>query len=419
MAIEALYLHIPFCRSKCLYCDFDSRALCAADGGARAMQEYLEQMIERLNRFGECGALGRVRTVYIGGGTPSLLGALLVDLVREVRRWCDPVEFTCEANPESFTPGLARDLAREGVARISLGVQSLNDAELRAIGRIHNATRALAAIACAKEAGLKVSADLMCGLPDQTLDSWRDSVAGVIAAEPDHVSVYPLAVEEGTPLDVLVESGKISVPDSDQQADEMELARDLLRKAGFEPYEVASYARPGCACAHNIAYWTGVEYLGIGRSAASMLSADTYEVLKPLFAGPVFDHESESNPQEVDPPARIRLVQEDNEGSRFEHEALSAREAAAEDLMLACRMTCGIPAELLDRASRVIPVSELKRACGIAVDRGLARWAAPEVGNTAAHTVSREGVFEHDLVPTHTGWLEGNELYGLFWDLAC
>ncbi len=412
MAIEALYLHIPFCRSKCLYCDFDSRALCGGADGADPMDAYLSCLIERLRLFGERGALDSVRTVYIGGGTPSLLGPRLVDLVRKVRRWCDPLEFTCEANPESFSRELAGALAHAGVTRVSLGVQSLNDAELRRIGRIHDAGRALEAIACAKEAGLDVSADLMCGLPGQALASWRESVAGVIASGPDHVSVYPLSVEEGTPLDRMVEGGEILVPDGDCQADEMELARTLLTEAGFEPYEVASYARPGHACTHNIAYWTGIEYLGIGRSAASMMSAETFDALRRLFEGP------EAGGLEAS-PARIRAVQQDDAGSRFDFETLSAREAAAEDLMLACRMTRGIPAALLNRARSVIPASELARACGFAVDRGLARWSGARGGNTPAHEVPSGTAFGSDLVPTHTGWLEGNELYGLFWDLAC
>ena len=200
MAIEALYLHIPFCQSKCAYCDFDSVAACSLDDARTAQACYLDRLTNRVDAFGTAGLLDGVRTVYIGGGTPSLLGMRLVELVRSVMQWCAPEEFTCEANPESFTSSLALQLARAGVTRISLGVQSLQEEELKAVGRIHSATQALDAICYAKDAGLDVSCDLMCGLPLQTQDSWAKSVAGLIEAGPCHVSIYPLTVEDGTPL---------------------------------------------------------------------------------------------------------------------------------------------------------------------------------------------------------------------------
>ncbi len=411
MAIEALYLHIPFCRSKCQYCDFDSRALCGNDCARSVMSDYVDLLCARLARFGSAGALKTVRTVYIGGGTPSLLGDWLIDLVREVMRWCSPLEFTCEANPESFTLSLAEGLTTAGVTRISLGVQSLIDDELAQIGRMHSAQEALDALHCAQGCGLDVSADLMCGLPTQTMESWKECVQGVILAAPNHVSVYPLTVEEGTRLYARMDCGELPWPDEDLQADQMDFARNALVTAGFESYEVASYAKPGHACAHNIAYWTGVEYLGIGRSAASMLTECTFKNLSSLFPST-----RGSGTASLD--SRVRLVQLDDSAKTFDVERLSAREAMAEDLMLACRMTQGISAELLLRAQSVIPISELTRACGIAVDKGLARWDLSVCGNTPAHTTAcgiGDGV---NLVPTHTGWLEGNELFGLFWDLA-
>ena len=247
MAIEALYLHIPFCQSKCAYCDFDSVAACSLDDARAAQACYLDRLTNRVDAFGTAGLLDGVRTVYIGGGTPSLLGMRLVELVRSVMQWCAPEEFTCEANPESFTSSLALQLARAGVTRISLGVQSLQEEELKAVGRIHSATQALDAICYAKDAGLDVSCDLMCGLPLQTQDSWAKSVAGLIEAGPCHISIYPLTVEDGTPLALKVDSGRLVLPDEDEQADEMELARRFLVEAGFAPYEVASYALPGHA----------------------------------------------------------------------------------------------------------------------------------------------------------------------------
>lgn len=408
MRFEALYLHIPFCKSKCAYCDFDSRAMgegCALD---EAVATYCDALAAQIDAHGRAGDLAEVQTVYIGGGTPSLLGVRLVELVRRVLGYCDPVEFTCEANPESFTAELARSLRAAGVTRVSLGVQSLQADELRAIGRIHTAEQAVKAVALARQEGFSTSCDLMCGLPGQTLDAWRDTLKRVLLADPDHVSVYPLQLEEGTPLERLESAGKIEVPDEDFQAQCMDIAAELLHAHSYERYEVASYAKPGHRCQHNIAYWTGVPYLGIGRSAASMCAAtgDVSLLLENTFDGTP-DSESDGTSDGSagrssanSSTARIRFTQLDDAGEEFDHEFLTPREAMAEDLMLACRMTDGIGPELLARAIRVIPADELSAACDRAVEWNLAAW-----DNGA-------------LKPTHLGWLDGNKLFGIFWDLA-
>lgn len=486
MKYRALYLHIPFCRAKCLYCDFDSRALtgCALE---EAIGAYCEGLSAQVDAHGNAGELSEVETVYVGGGTPSLLGGRLVGLVDLVRSYCEPVEFTCEANPESFTLDLAQALRAAGVTRISLGVQSLNASELKAIGRIHSAEQAMLAVAQAKAAGFSTSCDVMCGLPGQTLDTFAETLRSLVTLNPDHVSVYPLQLEEGTPLARMEEAGEMEVPDEDFQAQCMDLAAEVLEEAGYERYEVASYAKPGHRCRHNIAYWTGKPYLGLGRSAASMLDVSKGECRTARFIArpdvqkgegsrmrgePLSPKEENllsrsdarrgeslsSCPDERNeeglsarekglslreeslsareeglllreegllskgkalPPidanlsmgglssvrissdvARIRFKQLDDAGWQFETEELSAREAAAEDLMLACRMTDGISADLLARATGIIPDDELSIACQQAVEKGLAVW----VGGA--------------LRPTHLGWLEGNELFGIFWNLA-
>lgn len=479
MKYRALYLHIPFCRAKCLYCDFDSRALtgCALE---EAIGAYCEGLSAQVDAHGNAGELSEVETVYVGGGTPSLLGVRLVGLVDYVRAYCEPVEFTCEANPESFTLDLAQALRAAGVTRISLGVQSLNASELKAIGRIHSAEQAMLAVAQAKAAGFSTSCDVMCGLPGQTLDTFAETLRSLVTLNPDHVSVYPLQLEEGTPLARMEEAGEMEVPDEDFQAQCMDLAAEVLEEAGYERYEVASYAKPGHRCRHNIAYWTGKPYLGLGRSAASMLDVCKGECREARFIAcpdvqkgeglrmrgePLSPKEENllsrsdarrgeslsSCPDERNeeglsarekglsareeglsareegllskgkalPPidanlsmdglssvrvssdvARIRFKQLDDAGGQFETEELSAREATAEDLMLACRMTDGISADLLARAARVIPDDELSFACQQAVEKGLAVWDGGA------------------LRPTHLGWLEGNELFGIFWNLA-
>lgn len=410
MAVTALYVHVPFCAQKCRYCDFDSQSVAPCDLDA-ALDAYFEHLYARLDAFGNAGALRQIRTVYVGGGTPTLAGERLVKLARRIFAWCKPVEFTCEANPESLTAELATALAEVGVTRISLGVQTLDNTELAAIGRIHNAERALEAIATVKDVGLDVSCDLMCGLPGQTMASWQCALDGVLAAAPHHVSVYPLTLEEGTPLYRMACRDESLEPDEDFQAACMDVARERLSSAGYHPYEVASYALDGHECAHNIAYWTGRGYLGLGRSAAGMLDTRDFDRLAGLFPG-------------VAPRGvfhRVRLVQRNDDATSFEAEYLTHREAAAEDLMLACRMTRGVASDLLVRAARVIPADELTAACDRALELGLATWVL-EHGDTYAGPIDSVDVIAGltcaRLAPTRLGWLDGNVLFELFWDLA-
>lgn len=410
MAVTALYAHVPFCAQKCRYCDFDSRSFapCVLDA---ALDAYFVQLYARLDAFGKAGALDQIRTVYVGGGTPSLAGERLVELARRIRAWCAPVEFTCEANPESLTAELATALAKVGVTRVSLGAQTLDNTELTAIGRIHDADRALAAIATVKNVGLDVSCDLMCGLPGQTALSWKRTLDGVLAAAPHHVSVYPLTLEEGTPLYRMACRDESLEPDEDFQAACMDVARELLGAAGYHPYEVASYALDGHECAHNIAYWTGRGYLGLGRSAAGMLNAEDFDRLAGLFPGVSSRGDA----------YRVRLVQRDDDAKAFEAEYLSQREAAAEDLMLACRMTRGVTSDLLVRAACVIPTDELVAACDRSLELGLATWVRDGVEGYAGRIASKDviaGRVRARLAPTHLGWLDGNVLFELFWGLA-
>lgn len=410
MAVTALYVHVPFCAQKCRYCDFDSRSFAPCNMSV-ALDTYFEQLYARLDASGDAGALAQIRTVYVGGGTPSLAGERLVEFARRISAWCKPVEFTCEANPESLTAELATALAGVGVTRVSLGVQTLDNAELTAIGRIHDADRALAAITTVKDAGLVVSCDLMCGLPGQTDLSWQRTLDGVLAAAPHHVSVYPLTLEEGTPLYRMACRDESLEPDEDFQAACMDAARERLSAAGYHPYEVASYALDGHECAHNIAYWTGQGYLGLGRSAAGMLDAEDFDRLAGLFPDVLARGDA----------YRVRLVQRDDAATTFDAEYLSQREAAAEDLMLACRMTRGIGPDLLVRAARVIPADELTAACDRALELGLATWVPETLGVHEGPFTSADVVAGHvraRLAPTHLGWLDGNVLFELFWDLA-
>ncbi len=408
---EALYLHIPFCAQRCRYCDFTTAAI---RKGHPLIGEYLEALLACLSRVSRAGLLSCVRTAYIGGGTPTMLGEGLVRLVAAVQEACPSIlELSFEANPESLTPGLARDLSAAGATRVSLGVQSLVDAELRALGRIHDAARARDAAGWAVDAGLDLSCDLMCGIPLQTPESFDRSLAGVLAAGAGHVSVYPLMVEEGTPLAADCERGDLAYPDEDLQASLMEQAARTLGTAGLSRYEVASYALPGKSCAHNVAYWTGRSYLGLGTGASSMMTPGEFDQLRAAIPMEAVPEEDETLDQVAwDRAARVRLsvcAESDvfaqlvraGQPVCIKTETLSAREALAEDLMLGMRMTKGVPAFLLDRARGLIPLEQLDKALNQVVSRGLAFLGS-----------------DGGLVPTQQGWLLGNELYGTLWDLA-
>ncbi len=434
---QALYLHIPFCARRCRYCDFATGAVAHGDPFVAAYVDALRALVERL---GAHGLLADVRTAYLGGGTPTMAGEALPGLASCVRAACPGLrEFSTEANPESLTGGLARRLAGAGVTRVSLGVQSLDDAELARLGRAHGACDARRAAAAAVGAGLDLSCDLMCGIPLQTPESWEASLRDVLDLGAGHVSCYPLALEEGTPLEEAVSRGDERVADDDAAADLMLAAARTLSAAGLARYEVASYALPGKECAHNIAYWTGVPYLGLGSSAAGMLDPEGFALLAqslpfsctpeegPGFLGPndssdpasgwsTTGEELAARIVEVGEgrAARVRLRMLDDahglvaavrEGAplRMGVEILSRREAAVEDLMLGMRMSRGVAPDALARAasSGVVPRAELDAALAGIEARGLARHEP-----------------DGRLVPTERGWLLGNELYGLLWDLA-
>ncbi len=423
--IEALYLHVPFCVHRCLYCGFYSQA---TRRDSEQMTSYIDALCDALGRVSESGLLAGVTTAYIGGGTPTLAGAGLVRLARAVSAACPALEeFSVEANPDSLSAELVRLLREAGVTRVSLGVQSLDDAELAALGRVHDASQARHAAQSVVQAGMDLSCDLMCGIPGQTPESWACSLAGVVECGACHVSCYPLSIEEGTPFDDLVLAGTMSLPDADLQADMMLQAQDFLQSCGLERYEVASYARPGHACRHNIAYWTGREYLGLGAAASSMLSPAMATALSSCLdvtlsgeegsGQPVCLADFAQAPDAADPQvalSRIRLTFAPDASAfidacatgaplRATGERLSPREAAAEDLMLAMRMVAPLDPERLEALiARGIPRSRLDDALDTALERGLITRAP-----------------DGSIAPTQDGWLLGNELFGLMWDTAC
>jgi len=271
MSARYLYIHVPFCLRRCSYCDFAVQATRSApvDAWLQAIDRELEllraeQAWDRLD----------LETIYLGGGTPSLLGTgavpRLVEILRRYADWTDAVEFTAEANPETFTPELAADWRAAGVNRISLGAQTFHPKALRWMGRLHGADGPGRAVASAREAGIdNISIDLIFGLPERFNRNWVADLEHALALDPTHVSLYGLTAEPATPLGRWVSEGREILCDEETYAQEYRTAVRLLTEAGLEHYEVSNFARPGKQSRHNSAYWTGAAYIGLGPGAHS------------------------------------------------------------------------------------------------------------------------------------------------------
>lgn len=275
-----LYVHLPFCRQKCFYCDFPSYA-----GQEGRMAVYVEALLGELAREGAPlrAAWGPPRTVYLGGGTPTALPpALMERLLAELREFLaaapDALEFTCECNPGTVNAAYLSLLRAGGVNRLSLGVQTFDDALLRRIGRIHTAAQARAAVRQARAAGFRnLSLDLMYGLPGQTLAGLEMSVQQALALAPQHISIYGLQVEEGTAFARAQAAGRLALP-SDEESEAMyDYMTTALPVAGYARYEISNFARPGFESRHNLGYWQDVPYLGVGAAAHSYLDGQRYE----------------------------------------------------------------------------------------------------------------------------------------------
>lgn len=263
-----VYVHVPFCARACPYCDFDFRVDARPDGAPLVAGLAAEVQGRTDARVGQAP-----HTIYVGGGTPSVLSPtdLQALLGWVAQTWPSQacVEWTVEFNPEHCDPARLDALVAAGVGRISLGVQSFDAAGLRQLGRAHTPEQARAAIERARARCLAVSVDLIVGWPGQTVAGLRDELAQVEASGVDHVSVYALTIEPGTPWERLAERGVRRLPQADASADALECCAEVLEAAGFVHYEVASYARGGAFAAHNSGYWLGRDYVGVGPSAAS------------------------------------------------------------------------------------------------------------------------------------------------------
>ena len=281
MSTLGLYIHIPFCRSKCAYCDFYSLPNCEKE-----MDGYVDSLIRHLKEAAPQMERETVDTVYFGGGTPSYLGEKrLCRLLREIKkryRVASDAEITLEANPDSAGEVRAlKRLRRAGFNRISLGVQSTDDAMLKRIGRVHDYAQVIAAVEAARKAKIgNLSIDLIYGLPEQDLEKWQETLKAAVELKPQHISCYALKVEEGTPL--WREKDTMMAADDDQQAEMYLWAVEFLRERGYEQYEISNFALPGYESRHNLKYWRLEPYAGFGPGAHSDLGGVRFAYEKDL-----------------------------------------------------------------------------------------------------------------------------------------
>ena len=312
-----LYIHIPFCIRKCDYCDFLSGP---SDPGKRAA--YVQALLKEIQAVKE-GRGRSVSSIFIGGGTPSVLDErLLGDILREIRnrfKMEEDAEITIEVNPGTANIGKLQAYREMGINRLSIGLQSPEDRELKILGRIHNYGQFLETYQEARTVGFdNINIDLMNAIPDQTYEGWVKNLRTVAELEPEHISAYSLIVEEGTPF----AARKLNLPDEDTEYNMYEATAQILKEYGFEQYEISNYARKGRECRHNVGYWTRQDYLGFGLGASSLYGkerfANTADMKKYL--------ENSKNPEKI----------------REKEPFLTREDEMAEFMFLGLRMTKGI-----------------------------------------------------------------------------
>ncbi|MCB1357289.1 MAG: coproporphyrinogen III oxidase [Maritimibacter sp.] len=321
-----LYIHWPFCASKCPYCDFNSHVVAAIDAEAWAAA-YLSE----LDRYGRETAGRVLNTVYFGGGTPSLMdpglvGALL-DRLSAHWRFANDLEVTLEANPGSVEAERFAEFRAGGVNRLSMGFQALNDADLKALGRLHSLDEALAALDVARANFTRVNFDLIYARQDQSLAAWEEELTRALAMEPEHLSLYQLTIEPGTAFgDRFARGGLKGLPEEDLAADMYFLTQEICEAAGLPAYEVSNHAKPGEESRHNLIYWRGGDWVGIGPGAHGRLTLSGQRI---------------ATWTELGPATWLAQVQGSGYGDAG-RDTLSAKDYAGEYLMMALRMTEGM-----------------------------------------------------------------------------
>ncbi len=322
----AVYAHWPFCLSKCPYCDFNSHVRHGGVDEARFLRAYETEIAATAARVP-----GRtVSSIFFGGGTPSLMQPATVQTILDCigKHWsvAPDVEVTLEANPTSVEATRFRGYRAAGVNRVSLGVQALDDTALKELGRLHTAQEALDAVAVARSIFDRYSFDLIYARPQQSLEAWAAELRRAIAEAAEHLSLYQLTIEPDTPFFGLHKAGKLIVPDEDLARDLYDLTQTICSKAGMPAYEISNHARPGAECRHNMVYWRGHDYAGVGPGAHGRLTIDGRRV---------------ATATEKRPEAWLMRVEEIGTGFTVD-EKLTSGEAADEYLLMGLRLAEGI-----------------------------------------------------------------------------
>jgi oxygen-independent coproporphyrinogen-3 oxidase len=305
MDVVSLYIHIPFCQAKCAYCDFNSYP---------GQEDLFDSYVAALSREMEQAGPLRLHTIYIGGGTPTVLPlsllAQILDGARQSFAVNKAAEISLEANPGTVDDEKLAGLRALGVNRLSLGVQSFEERELRLLGRIHTAAEAVECFQAARQAGfVNVNLDLIYGLPGQSATSWEGTLAQALALQPDHLSLYALSVEDGTPLAAAIARQELPLPEPDLAAEMYEHAERTLAEAGYAHYEISNWAKmPAHRCRHNLTYWRNEPYLGVGAGAHSWASGRRWSnVVRPAeyVAALLNGHSPVASTEEID--ARLEM----------------------------------------------------------------------------------------------------------------
>ena len=366
-----IYIHIPFCKAKCQYCDFYS-VTCKDDG---LMERYMQAICTHIVETAPQAPGYQVDTIYFGGGTPSYFGAEgLTTILNTIRKHFDVsnrAEITFEANPDSIDDRLLRQLRREGFNRVSLGIQCDDDSILHMLGRVHTYQQAVDAVHAIRRRGFRnLSVDLMFGLPGQALPNWEKTLKNVLALAPEHISCYALKVEENTPL---YESREFyNLGDEDTQADMYLRCVEILKERGYRQYEISNFCRRGMVSRHNLKYWTGGEYLGFGPDASSDFGGRRFSAVRDVMT----------------------YIEQMEQGGQImtEVQEVSHRERAAEYLMMNLRTVHGIdPAEYEDRYRLPFrPLERLFMRCqkeGLAARSYEGRWYLTPTGFLVSNSI--------------------------------